>query len=228
MITIDQLLESKYVHICLCCGKKFRSRNTKSKYCCMNCYRKDRHCTVVCELCGRKIHRLKRNCRYENNFCSQDCYRVWRSQHSTRKIYYCKMCGKAFNRIPVRIKDENNVFCGRKCASRYRLLPRGQDSRCLEYIYQLHGADWMTKMLVKRNKNTQLFYETKSIVLDAIQRWLVSEKTKRFLLGYCAKVVDGWLKTEQAQQHHTNETIRKFSDNLSTYIDDIYELSDTK
>lgn len=95
---------------CNQCGKEFKTRSTKVKFCSHKCYAESRKVinNFTCNFCGKIFHRRTNNDRRTKHiFCSKKC-----SDESKRKVFPkpCQYCGKIFTPI-----NKKMSFCSRTC-----------------------------------------------------------------------------------------------------------------
>lgn len=104
------------IKICKWCGKKYKTKYKKSKFCSRNCtnewQRKGRiykqKIVLRCNNCNKIFHVTPQ---YKNKkFCSKKCY-IKYSKKTQIKLK-CKNCGKIFYVSP---RSKNQIFCSKKC-----------------------------------------------------------------------------------------------------------------
>ena len=137
---------SKYTHTCEQCGKEFKSKAKKQRFCGFECQGKWQSenrtgensanwqggkIIVSCSYCGKEIevnkNRIKRS---KNLFCSTECHGLWKSEnlvgksnHNYKKESHikcnCDYCNKEFETTKTKYNKSKNHFCSRECQGKW-------------------------------------------------------------------------------------------------------------
>lgn len=80
---------------------------------------------VNCFYCGKKVYKKPSHIlKYKHHFCCKQCYNKWllentpkgkRNPRYKRIKKYCKQCGKEFEVIPAKVKNNKGKFCSKEC-----------------------------------------------------------------------------------------------------------------
>lgn len=91
------------------------------------------------------------------------------------------------------VKKSDNIFCSAKCANNYKVLPRTGADRTIQYIYNLVGKEYLENLINIKGRKSYLATELRSVALDCIRKWIVSDETKKFLLTYITSTIDKYI-----------------------------------
>lgn len=106
-------------HICINCNNSFSRRgNRPYKYCSQKCYKEHKisdNILYICQECGIGFYRGSKTSKSRaHKFCSNRCQGL----HDRKRFhYFCKRCGKEFDRVDNHSK---NNFCSKDCALSYK------------------------------------------------------------------------------------------------------------
>lgn len=115
---------SRYNNICEHCGKGFKSRYKKTRFCSIDCNNKSRCVdkTKVCPVCNEKFtyKNIKQEC------CSRECAR--KLKHPP--IYVnCEICKKEVRKTQRQINTNKHIYCSQECKIEGdRIFYRGENS----------------------------------------------------------------------------------------------------
>jgi len=79
------------IKTCLQCGKQFKTRSSKRKFCSIECgyENKRRRIKVKCDYCGKEfVKRIYEVNRKNHNFCSKACFGKWCSENMVGKNHW--------------------------------------------------------------------------------------------------------------------------------------------
>lgn len=212
---------------CKHCGQLYSlSQEWQGKvYCCQQCKHKDTHDVFVCDCCGIQFWANKSARKYPNHYCSPECYNIARQRKDARNVYYCKFCGKQFKRYKSLVKTEY-AFCSHKCCNAHKNLPKNQDSRLIEYCYQLVGVGVLDNILTCKTRKNNLYAECKAVVYETIQKYLASEEFRKHLLCYISGCIDHYIMNHYSNEAKRYKKFKSFVGNR-TY-DELAEIADLK
>lgn len=177
-----------------------------------------------CLMCGCLV--MRNNSDYKPKaggyFCSRQCWHLYQNKTTAKKLHHCGFCGSAF----FDYKKAHRKYCCQKCAKKAQTLPRSQDSRLIEYCYELVGKSLINRIINYKARKTDLHSELKFVVLDTIQKFLVSPQFKYQLANYISGALNGHLKRIYKENSRQRELLEKYIDNR-TY-DELAEIADLK
>lgn len=209
---------------CKHCGQLYSlSQEWQGKvYCSEQCKFKDQNECCICECCGKKFWAWKSQ---QRKYCSPECYSVKKTRKDSRQMFYCDFCGKPFIVWECQRQREHK-FCSHKCCNAYKNLPKCQDTRLIEYCYQLVGQGVLDNILNCKTRYNNLYNECKAQVYQAIQRFLASTDFKKHLLSFICAYLDGYIVQSYAEESKRYKKFKKFIGNR-TY-DELAEIADLK
>ena len=209
---------------CKHCGQLYSlSQEWQGKeYCSEQCKFKDQNECCICECCGKKFWAWKSS---QRKYCSPECYNIARTRKDSRQMFYCNFCGKPFMTWKC-LRPNEHKFCSHKCSNAYKNLPKCQDSRLIEYCYQLVGQGMLDNILNCKTRYNNLYNECKAQVYQAIQRFLASTDFKKHLLSFICAYLDGYIVQSYAEESKRYKKFKKFVGNR-TY-DELAEIADLK
>ena len=108
---------NRYFHICIQCGKEFRSGKKENKFCsrkCMGMYSDNKE-EVSCDYCGKIFRKRKlKVLNDKKNFCSRECCGEYQKKRIT---IICEYCKKSFDTVPSKIALHEHHYCSMQCAN---------------------------------------------------------------------------------------------------------------
>ena len=101
------------VKICEYCGKEFKSKGKRPKFCCKECSLKARSLKsskvkVKCIYCGKELERYPSEIRNEV-YCSKECLAKYTKENSS-VTYKCEICNKTVTTKKVIMKCLNIII----------------------------------------------------------------------------------------------------------------------
>lgn len=212
---------------CKHCGQLYSlSQEWQGKvYCSALCKQKDTYSVFKCDCCETNFMARKKARIYPHHYCSPECYNIARTRKDSRQMFYCDFCGKPFITWKCQRPNERK-FCSHKCSHAYKNLPKCQDSRLIEYCYQLVGQGVLDNILNRKTHYNNLYNECKAQTYQAIQRFLASTDFKKHLLSFICAYLDGYIVQSYAEESKRYKKFKKFVGNR-TY-DELAEIADLK
>ena len=134
------------VKICEYCGKEFKSKGKKPKFCCKECSLKARSLKsskvkVKCIYCGKELERYPSEIRNEV-YCSKECLAKYTKENSS-VTYKCEICNKTVTtKKSYYDKDERDfVLVEQKVVKNDKgeIVPETCDKCGGKVVVQIHG-----------------------------------------------------------------------------------------
>jgi len=103
-----------FPHICIICGKKYKTPKKDGKICSKKCMSKffNKQITLICKVCGKK-YKVQRPRVGKSSYCSYNCAH---KGYINKKQYTCLQCGKVFLHYP---SESGRKFCNKECKYKY-------------------------------------------------------------------------------------------------------------
>lgn len=104
---------------CEYCGKEFKCKGKRTKYCCRECSFKDRSLKsskvkVTCNYCGHEFERYPSTVRNEM-YCSKECLIKYK-KYNESVTYRCEICSKLVTVKKSHYKKSNHHYCSYECS----------------------------------------------------------------------------------------------------------------
>lgn len=179
--------------VCARCGKEFKARSTKRKFCSFPCSVKASRGvpTHICDYCGKSFERRAGETRTKHFFCTHQCYAKFRK---TITVTECRRCGKPFmptangrpfcsvkcyrddqrehGRINIKCADCGEMFSCKKTESKSR-------SRCPDCVIKKRNGFHSGDVEIKCKRCGKKFFYKRSDIARGLNRHYCSEICRR-------------------------------------------------
>ena len=124
---------SVYSHTCEQCGKEFKSKAKKQRFCSQLCksYFDGTRITFNCDYCGKECNTtISHYNNNKNHFCSQKCKAKWQEENNIGENnpswkggsikHNCDYCGKEIEIKKCNKNRSKNYYCSKECQDKHR------------------------------------------------------------------------------------------------------------
>jgi very-short-patch-repair endonuclease len=171
----EYLKKTKYINICIVCGKEFETiKSKKHKYCSKKCFHIHSKTGKIinCEYCGKEVYRLKNALKkHRHSFCSLDCANEFQKCKCKKIELICEFCGKTFLRYPSEVKSNKirgytKSYCSNKC--------KYSDPNRILQLIKINNNQSKNKELNKLEKfGSEII---KKLNIEFIEQYLINNK----------------------------------------------------
>lgn len=145
----------KIKRVCQECDKLFevypyKVKNGEGKFCSRECKNKwqsehirensiltgNKKTPIICAICATTFFVTSSHVKSGQKCCSSKC----RNENlKKREIRVCKWCGKDFETIPSRIKDNRGIFCSLECKLKWQSKIQTNNKEISEHLRQIRA-----------------------------------------------------------------------------------------
>ena len=183
------------VKICEYCGKEFKSKGKRPKFCCKECSLKARSLKsskvkVKCIYCGKELERYPSEIRNEV-YCSKECLAKYTKENSS-VTYKCEICNKTVTTKKSHYEMFKHHYCSYECSRKgFSKYYSGENSinKGLIHIEETKNKIRITKINSNlRGKNSKNYKRVK-VLCDVCNKEIEIEpyRLKVSEHHYCSK-----------------------------------------